>query len=567
MIVHFYKGFFMLRTVKNFIFLSLILLLSACGGTSEDDDTSTADSKLSIVEDNVLKYAPAKAPSSYSLTQLSNSDFNALSDENKYVVADKLLSSMFFSYKSDELKSRIDSGSFISEIQSQLLQSLNDMGEVENEIHNDDRYTISDSKPQNVILSRFWAMNELDEVYFNHWMSYILTQTILFSPAAELGTVSAPDAYGVYNRLYYDLEGEKSMRYSSFVHMASDENWRRFRSPEDNGREMLEIFALDGNDSNVPIAAQALKNWHLSKYTDTLVVTQDRNTEELSTLSDMRFKSGLEFYAALANSPEFTQGVTSRLVDFMFTDSTVEKKSEIVQTIVGSKPEAWADILKQILFSKEYLLHTQRVKSIEELAFPLMKKTSYNSYYRTFDTMTNYMDEMSQPSMKYKLGKLTRVPLDDISFAFYQTYLRNEIFRTRSLDATLSYNPRTADNETKNSAYVMSDYTNSRRRGISCEIFMSDENFQSVAEDYNATNANYVEYVFHAILNRAPTQDESQMLLAHISTSYYYKNLLYDRAEEDYNTYIHYETKYLINYLVFEYMIRLDELYFFKEVL
>lgn len=556
----------MLRNINYFLFLSLVLLLSACGGASDDDDTSTTDSKLSIVEDNVVKYAPAKSPSSYSLTQLSNSDFNALSDENKYIVADKLLSSLFFSYKYEELKSRVESGSFIADIQEQLLLSLNDMSEIEDEIHNDEHYTISDSKPQNVILSRFGAMTELDKVYFNHWMSYILTQTILFSPAAELGTVSAPDAYGVYNRLYYDLAGEKSMRYSSFTHMTSDENWRRFRSPEDNGREMLEIFALDGNDSNVPIAAQALKNWHLSKYTDTLVVTQDRNTKELRTLSNMHFQNGLEFYAALANSPEFTKGVTSRLVDFMFTDSTVEKKSEIVQTIVRSNPEAWADILKQILFSKEYLLHTQRVKSIEELAFPLMKKTSYNSYYRTFDTLTNYMDEMSQPSMKYKLGKLTRVPLDDISFAFYQTYLRNEIFRARSLDATLSYNPRSADSDTKNSAYIMNDYTNSRRRGVSCKNFMSDENFVSVEGDYNATNANYVEYVFHAILNRAPTQDESQMLVTHISTSYYYKNLLYDRAEEDYNTYVHYEAKHLINYLVFEYMIRLDELYFFKEV-
>ena len=521
----------MLRKINYFLFLSLVLLLSGCGAATEEDDaTDTTDSKLSIVEDNIVKYAPAKSPATYSLTQISDSGFNALSDENKYIVADKLLSSMFFSFTYKELKSRVLSDGFISDIQAQLLLSLNDMGEIEDEIHNDEHFIISDSKPQNVILSRFGAMNELDKVYFNHWMSYILTQTILFSPAAELGTVSAPDAYGVYNRLYYDLAGEKSMRYSSFTHMASDENWRRFRSPEDNGREMLEIFALDANDSNVPIAAQALKNWHLSKYTDTLVVTQDRNTKKLSALSNMHFENGLEFYAALANSPEFTQGVTSRLVDFMFTDSSVEKKSEVVETIVRSNPEAWADILKQILFSKEYLLHTQRAKSIEELAFPLMKKTSYNSYYRTFDSMTNYMDEMSQPSMKYKLGKLTRVPLDDISFAFYQTYLRNEIFRARSLDATLSYNPRSADSDTKNSAYIMSDYTNYRRRGVSCKEFMSDENFVSVEGDYNATNANYIDYVFHAILNRAPTPDESQMLVTHISTSYYYK--IYSMTEQ-----------------------------------
>ena len=555
----------MLRNINIFLSLLLILFLSACGVESQTD-AADKDDKFSVVEDNVLKYAPAKAPSAYSLSQLSNSDFNALSDENKYIVADKLLSSMFFGYKQSELKTRVESGSFISDIQAQLLLSLNDMDEVEDEIHNEDHFYIHDSKPQNVILSRFWAMNDLDKVYFNHWMSYMLTQTILFSPAAELGTVSAPDAYGVYNRLYYDLKAEKSMRFSSFSHMASDENWRRFRSPEDNGREMLEIYALDGNDSNVPIAAQALQNWHLSKYSNTLVVSQDRNTQELKTLSNMNFKSGLEFYAALANSPEFTHGVTFRLVNFMFTDSTSEKKNEIVQAIVRSKPEAWADILKQILFSKEYLLHTQRAKSIEELAFPLMKKTSYNSYYYTFNTLTDNMDRMSQPAMKYKLGKLTRVPLDDISFAYYQTYLRNEIFRTRSVDTTLSYNPHDADNDKKNSAYIMSNYKSGSRRGISSLNFMSDENFENVAGDFNTTNANYVEYVFHAILNRAPSQDESQMLQTYISNSYYYRYLLYASQDEDYNTFINYYGKYLINYLVFEYIIRLDELYFFKEV-
>ena len=563
---------YIIRVISLFSILFTLLSLNAC---SESDNSPTQqtpiDPKLLIVEDNILKYAPAKSASAYKLTQLSDSAFNNLTSKQKYKVADKLLSSLFFAYSYEELKQRIESHTFLSDVQQELLESHNNMGYLESEIHNSEHYYISDSKPQNVILSRFAAMKNLDNAYFNHWISYILTQTILFSPAAELGTVAAPDAYAVYNRLYYALDDDFSMRYSSFSHMISDENWRRFRSPEDNGREMLEIYALDGNDANVPIAAQALKNWHLSKDADTLLVTQDRNTEELSILQDMKFKNGREFYAALCNAPEFTEGVTSRLVDFMFTDNNEEEKASVVKKIVSSKPEAWPDILKQILFSKEYLLNAKRAKSIEELVFPLMKKLSYNSYYYTFNTLTDQMDNMSQPAMKYKLGKLTRVPLDDISFAFYQSYIRDEIFRPYSIDTALSNHPNYEKTDDKNSASIMDNYKNYKRRGASSKIFMSEDRYEVVETDISITNTNYVKYLFESILNRTPSVEENTMIMNHIANSYYKNYLLantgvYDQDVADYNRYTRYQGRYLINYLVFEYMLRLDELYFFGEV-
>jgi hypothetical protein len=46
-----------------------------------------------------------------------------------------------------------------------------------------------------------------------------------------------------------DLNDDVGMRYSTYLHMTSSDNWRRFRSPEDNGREMLEIYTLDFNDT------------------------------------------------------------------------------------------------------------------------------------------------------------------------------------------------------------------------------------------------------------------------------------------------------------------------------
>jgi len=543
-----------------------IFFLTACGGGGDSSSDSSDARATALVQNDIVKFAPSQSSSSYMLEQIDNASFNALSKEDQYKVADKLLTTLFYAYPYGELKTRVDSNTFISDIRNQLLYSTNNMDEVEAEIHDTDHYYSSDSRPQNIMLSRFALMKDLDKNFFNHWMSYILTQTILFSPASELDTVSYPDAYAVYNRLYYHIEDDVSMRYSTFEHMMSDENWRRFRSSEDNGREMLEIYALDGNDADVPIAAQALKNWHLSRYADTLVVSQERNTEPLSLLGDMQFTTGVDFYSALANSSAFTKGVTTRLVRFMFTNTKPTKQSEIISKIVSSKPEAWSDILQQIVFSKEYLLHTQRAKSIEELTFSLMKKLSYNPYYYTFNNMSDAMDKMGQSSMKYKLGKITRVPLDDISFAFYQDYLRNRIFRTRSIDATLSYNPHSADNDTKNSAYIMSNYKNSSRRGVSSKIFMAEKNYVTVQDDANATNTNYINYVFNSTLNRKSNTQELGVLLNHISQSYYYKGLVYENQDKDYEVYARYSNRNNFNYLIFEYILRTDELYFFKEI-
>jgi len=56
------------------------------------------------------------------------------------------------------------------------------------------------------------------------------------------------------------LNDQEGLRFITYKHMMSEDNWRRFRSPEDNGREMLEIYNLDFNDAHVPISAKALQN-------------------------------------------------------------------------------------------------------------------------------------------------------------------------------------------------------------------------------------------------------------------------------------------------------------------
>ncbi len=529
------------------------------------------DGKYDTEDHGIAIYMKNKPSSEYQLSQITDSKFNALEELNKYQVADKLLSTLFFAYPLDQLKLKIDSGHFISDLQKQFLVSENNMAIVEANINDENRYYLSDNRPDLKILARFYEMSKLDKTYLDHWTSYILAQTILFSPAAELQTVANPDAFGVYNRLFNLQQRETGMRYAAFVHMQSDENWRRFRSPEDNGREMLEIYALDEVDEDVPVAAQALQNWRLNKDKDTLVIGLNQNTEPLTLLGEMNFTTGVDFYAALAQSNAFTKGVTTRLVNYMFAASSDEKKADLIDKIVNTNPETWQDILLQILFSEDYLLHTSRVKSIEEANFPLMKKLSYNTSFYSFSTLSNEMKKMGQLAMSYKLGRLNRVPLDNVSFGTYQKYLREQIFRSWSRDTALSVNPRNLD-ETHNSTYYMSNFKSYQRRGISSRFFMSEDKYQVVNDNPEKTVENYITYLFKAILYRAPRADELAMFSEHINgippadPQWFYKALVYENEDKDYQTYVRYSGRYYIQYLVFEYMLRLDDMYFFKEV-
>ena len=71
---------------------------------------------------------------------------------------------------------------------------------------------------------------------------------------------------------------------------------------------------------------------------------------------------------------------------------------------------------------------------------------------------------MHQASMKYKLGKLKRVPLDTLSFANYHKYMRERVLLRKS-------NPTKVD-----------DYGAWDRQGWS-ENFLANENFNLDASD------------------------------------------------------------------------------------
>ncbi len=484
----------------SLLFISLFITNCGGGGTSSslDSGTNTSD-EFDIVEyKGLIFYPKSLAVSDYSLDQLSNDEYNALTATQKQQIADKLLSTLFFGYPLKELQEKIDSGNFITDVIAGLSEETTDKAWLENYILDEEKFNQSDYNEQEAvdILARFYAMKELDSYFLKNWIAYILTQTIMFSPAYELESTHTPNIARVYNRIVMMLNVDSGMRYITYVHMSSEDNWRRFRSPEDNGREMMEIFTLDMDDSHVPIAGKALQNWKLDRDSDTLVVSLNQNTQPLSLFGTTIY-NGDDFYRELAKSYLFTKGVTKRLVDFFFPNATLSKKNQIINSIVSSKPETWQDILLQIVFSEEYLLHNSRAKSAEELLFSVAKKTDFKHRTGTFHEFKDALEEMHQASMKYKLGKLKRVPLDTLSFANYHKYFRERILLRKS-------------NPVKTTEYTAWD-----RQGWD-ESFIANENFNLDERDEVASLVSFIQYLFNTTISRSATQAEETLFKEHM---------------------------------------------------
>jgi hypothetical protein len=255
---------------------------------------------------------------------------------------------------------------------------------------------------------------------------------------------------------------------------------------------MLEIFSFDFHDDHVPKAATTLKNWFLDEDHDTLVIGLDENVVP-QALFGTRVTTGFDFYRELVKSNGFVEGSVRRLVDFFFTASNEADKSRITTLIVSSHPETWQDILLQIVFSEEYLLHVKRVKSAEELFYSLVKKLDYKHYKDTFYSFNEALSDMHQASMKYKLGKLDRVPLDTLSFAHYHKYIRRRIIMPNVCG--------------QHEEHTYEDWNTFGWR----PALLGNDRFHYFEDNPSATLSSFITYIFEFLVHRSPTAAEVAM--------------------------------------------------------
>ncbi len=421
-------------TIKRAVFLLLsAFVLSACNpsspGQRDASDASTTMFGAQVV------HGEAAA--------LSSSEYQQLSAEAQYTVANRLMSTLykgvpvdaFFDLKQGLASPRVGDGDdFINRTATKMTQELADPGKYLAQLGGN--YSFTSRISQEMPIALMYDL-PISRDHFTHWMAYNLSNTILFSPALEMESADYFDVHRVYSKLVSRINANMDIREIIYQHMISQENWRRFRSPEDNTREMIEIYlGLFDQDDQVPKASQACQNWYLTGDNQDyqLVITLNENIVPQKVLGQW-INNCFDFYRVVSNHPKVIARMVNVLVDHFFVDMAQDKRAVLVQSIVDSNPTRFEHIFTAIIFSREYLLNSDRPKRVEETFFNIADKVTWRprqDFFRRLNDPSGgssfpTMSQMRQPSMTLKLGRWAFQPLDSLSFSYYHKLVREQL--------------------------------------------------------------------------------------------------------------------------------------------
>lgn len=391
---------------------------------------------------------------------MSDAAFTAMSVDQQYQVMNKVLGTLYVGVPVADFYD-LSSGlaeaspnptvSSLSQLWQQLLTPLSEKQRAELDLlivgdpnAEDDEtgnlvraaFSFDENRPRQMPLARMHTY-PVSRDSFSQWMAWHLANTILFSPAEEIDSADMTDVQNLFRRLDLSIMEGRSIRDMIATHQRSVENWRRFRSPEDNTREMMEIYlGIFDNDAEVPNASQACRDLYLTDERDgyKLAYTDFPNDEPQLVLGTYVLNCG-EFYDVVAGHPLLIPRVTSILVDYFFADRDADERLSLTQSVVASNPVRFDDIFLAILFSQAYLLDTERQASFEEAYLGMAARLRWDAREDVFRGMTGgrggmsrtYMAEMGWPTMSLKLGRLAEVPSDALSFANYHKALRETL--------------------------------------------------------------------------------------------------------------------------------------------
>jgi len=514
--------------MKFFSFLiifSLVVSLLACKASNLEEDTQTSYEN------------PTGAAERF-----SDAEFNSLPPLQQYQVANKLKATFYKGIKADEFFD-LTAGTENLKTKSQQNLISNTANNLKQHLRNKEAYVArlesrfvftrrdndtkaAEHKPSAEPLATIHLFPESRDL-MESWMAYTLANTILFSPAAEIDSASYIDVQNIYSGLTDAMNSGKTIREIIFTHMKSEANWRRFRSPEDNTREMIEIYlGLFDRDEDVPKASLACKDWSITDDEDGYQLQTDKLKEnrEPQYVLDQWVTSCEDFYQVVASHPLVIPRITTVLVDKFFPDASSEKRAALVQSIANTNPSHFFDIFTAIIFSREYLLNSQKPKNLEETFFNLAERIHWEADKRFFYYLTDpdqgasfpTLHKMKQPAMTLKLGRWMTQPLDSLSFAYYHEAIREQLLIKRKTESFRS-----------------------DRRGWTTEYLK--------AADFLEKDQ-FINYLFISVLARKTTDDELSQLNTIISEGGH---------EKDFNA---------IAMIILDYLSRLPELYYFRAV-
>lgn len=429
--------------------------LVACGGGSVPSSGPS---------DNDLKPTGFGAP-------LTQGEFNNLPPEDQYAVANKLLGTLwtgvpvesFFDLSRGLDNPRVRRDDYLDQVRSQLSTPLAQAtrAAIETEIFGLDeegnrdpdlaKYDFdSDRLPTQEPLARIVDYPVSSDM-FAVWMAHFLANTIMFSPALEMESTNINDAQRIMASLERRIADGDSVTAIVRGHLPTLSRWRVSRSPENHALEAFELYlGLFDTAEDSRRGGIACKDFYL---TDEdlgyeLVQTPFANTQPQVILDSYFITDCNDLYDAVVSDPRFLPRVVEVIVNYLLAGRSAGDRLAMVQSIVDAGPETFEDIFKAILFSREYLLDTERVQSVDENLFGTLARLKWSAWTRQgevdddiFRRMTDlsfsqmYLDNVGWATMEYKIGRTPDVPTDALSFANYHKIMRERVFlQQRSYD-------------------------------------------------------------------------------------------------------------------------------------
>ena len=590
------------------------LTIQACGGGAGSDDTALSGDRLNPPDAAAalpLVSAESHAAASGLLQPLDDQALQQLEVIEQYRLLNKLQATLFKGMAVDEFfdlsagleqpQKRADAASLQSlrtllqtSIQSDDRQQMDlhilgaEESEVETTLELEPRYYFSNYRPRELPLARIHTYPFSRDVYV-HWMAWHLTNTLWFSPAEQLDSASITDMQNIYRRLVNDLNSGASIRHTVFEHMRSEANWRRFRSPEDNTREMLELFlGIEDADADVPPASAACRDLYLTDQNRgyKLAYTDFPNAEPQTVLGSSVISCD-DFYHVVANHERLIPTAAHMLVRFFFGGRSPEFHNDFTNALIAADVSRFEEIFTLILFSREYLLDTERERSFEEAFLATAEKLRWETRGDAFIGMASgyggmrraYMGEMGWSAMSEKLGRPSRVPTDSLSFANYHKALREELlldrwrwYNTLGVDEPDAPEPvpllppppgasaqAIADYETvqQQQQDVLDAMSATDRYTYDRELLAYRENLARHELLLQLTIPEWIDYLFIAVAGRRAMDTEKAELIS-----------LFDRESllrvETERAYVRNGRGGALARLVFDYLSRLPEVYYLK---
>ena len=428
-------------------------LLVACSEGVGDADTDTpvlggASPSTTFVQ----PISPLTRP-------LSNEKFNALDAVGQYRIANKLHATFYKGLSVDEYfkldagldnPETVNGGNYYASLLNRLQTNLSsdeqqridlailgsDYVETDSNQMLNGKFAFSRDRARELPLARIYTYPMSRQVYVQ-WMAWHLANSILFSPASDLDSADMTDVQNVARRLINSISADEPIVSIVETHMRSEENWRRFRSPEDNTREMIEVFlGLEDQDEDVPAASKACQDWYLTGENAgyKLSYTDFPNAEPQQVLNSTVVTCD-DFYSLVANHENLIPTIASTLVRYFYAEHDFAFKQKMVAAIVGSQPQTFTELFSLIVFSEEYLLHTERLLSYEEAFLGTAQRLRWQAHPDTFRSLASGrgglyrsdMKEMGWPAMSAKLGRVSGVATDSLSFANFHKGFREEM--------------------------------------------------------------------------------------------------------------------------------------------